>query len=201
MHKQKPPSDSAMKKSSRSLLAWLEAHSAQAGVAAFAFIPVFYFVVITLANSWPHAWQQFLTDWPWILALALGFGLQVRLHLLLRHQMRKRMQAKGMAACAGVSGAAMVACCAHHVSDALPFLGLAGVAGFFYDYRQVFLLFGVLSNLVGIVYLLQKFNELKLDSGTGFVQRAFRGPDAWRVSAVGSAAVFLSYVLRVFVSR
>ena len=181
---------------------WLEENSALAGVLAAAFVLAFYFGVITAFNSFGHALAQFSGDWPWILALSLGFGLQARLQLLYRHLHYESMSASGMAASAGVSGTAMVACCAHHVSDVLPFLGLAGAAGFLFDYRSVFLLLGVLSNFVGVAYLLNKFEEAGFRSGfPASVQRLFRRPESVKVSAVGSAAVFLSYAFRVFVAR
>lgn len=48
----------------------------------------------------------------------------------------------------------MIACCAHHLTDVLPVVGLAGAAMFLAAYQSLFLLLGVLSNLVGTVYLL-----------------------------------------------
>jgi hypothetical protein len=48
----------------------------------------------------------------------------------------------------------MVACCAHHLTDVLPLIGLAGAAVFLTAYQSIFLLLGLLSNVVGIVYLL-----------------------------------------------
>jgi hypothetical protein len=48
----------------------------------------------------------------------------------------------------------MVACCAHHLADVLPLMGLAGVAVFVASYQSLFLLAGVLSNLVGLLYVL-----------------------------------------------
>ncbi len=204
MKRKKNGCESGEKNRGGKVVRWLEDNSKTAGILAALFILAFYFGVITAFNSFGHALGQFSADWPWIAALSLGFGLQVRLHLLLKMQLRKMAEASGagMAASAGVSGTAMVACCAHHVSDALPFLGLAGAAGFLFDYREVFLLLGVLSNFVGIAYLLNKFNELGVDSGMpGKLQKLFSAKDSVKVSLVGSAAVFLSYVLRVFVAR
>ncbi|MEK6954395.1 MAG: hypothetical protein AABX01_05275 [Candidatus Micrarchaeota archaeon] len=185
------------------LVRWLERNSSLAGILAFLLIFVFYFGIITLANSFPHALQQFSLDWPWIILLASGFGLQTRLHLHLKHQLYKKMlSSSGMAASGGVSGTAMLACCAHHISDALPFLGLAGAAGFLFDYREIFLLFGVLSNFVGIIYLLTKYNEYGLESEIPFgIQRFFRSSESLNFSLVGSAAIFLSYVAKLFIMR
>lgn len=49
---------------------------------------------------------------------------------------------------------AMVACCAHHLTDVLPLVGLAGAAVFLSSYQSLFLLLGVLSSFVGITYML-----------------------------------------------
>jgi hypothetical protein len=62
--------------------------------------------------------------------------------------------AKGTGALAGASGgtstAAMVACCAHHVTDVLPLLGLSAAATFLAEYRIPFMLVGLATNLIGI---------------------------------------------------
>jgi hypothetical protein len=186
-----------------SLVKTLERNSSLAGILAFLFIFIFYFGIITLANSFQHALQQFSLDWPWIIGLAAGLGLQSKLHLQFKHLMRQKMLKSGsMMASSGVSGTAMLACCAHHISDALPFLGLAGVAGFLFDYREIFLLFGVLSNALGIIYLLAKYNEYGLESGMPLgIQRFFQSAESINFSIVGSAAIFISYVARVFIMR
>ena len=45
---------------------------------------------------------------------------------------------------------AMVACCAHHVADALPILGLTAAATFLANYKTAFLAAGLATNLIGI---------------------------------------------------
>jgi hypothetical protein len=57
----------------------------------------------------------------------------------------------------GTSTVAMVACCAHHVTDVLPLLGLSAAAAFLAEYRIPFMLVGLVTNLIGIgvmVYLI-----------------------------------------------
>ena len=49
----------------------------------------------------------------------------------------------------------MVACCAHHLSDILPLLGLSGMAIFLVRYQLFFIIIGVLSNVVGITIMLE----------------------------------------------
>jgi presenilin-like A22 family membrane protease len=56
----------------------------------------------------------------------------------------------------------MVACCAHHLTDVLPLVGLAGAAFFLAAYQWLFLLLGVLSNLVGLVFMLGQLRKHRL---------------------------------------
>lgn len=52
-----------------------------------------------------------------------------------------------------MSTVAMVACCAHHVTDVLPILGLTAAATFLADYRIAFMLVGLGTTLLGIVVM------------------------------------------------
>lgn len=49
---------------------------------------------------------------------------------------------------------AMVACCAHHVTDVLPILGLTAAATFLAQYRIAFMLVGLGTTLIGILMML-----------------------------------------------
>ncbi|MGA9533670.1 MAG: hypothetical protein WBR18_13215, partial [Anaerolineales bacterium] len=53
------------------------------------------------------------------------------------------------------SAAAMVACCAHHVTDVLPILGLTATTSFLAEYREVFMLVGFLTTIFGSAYMLR----------------------------------------------
>jgi hypothetical protein len=53
-----------------------------------------------------------------------------------------------------MSTVAMVACCAHHVTDVLPILGLTAAAAFLAEYRMPFMLIGLGTTLLGIVVML-----------------------------------------------
>jgi uncharacterized membrane protein YidH (DUF202 family) len=48
----------------------------------------------------------------------------------------------------------MVACCAHHVSDLLPILGLTAAATFLAEYRTAFMLIGLGTTLAGIAVMI-----------------------------------------------
>jgi tellurite resistance protein TehA-like permease len=48
----------------------------------------------------------------------------------------------------------MLACCAHHVADVLPILGLTAAATFLSRYRPLFIWVGLGTTLVGILVML-----------------------------------------------
>jgi hypothetical protein len=54
----------------------------------------------------------------------------------------------------GTSVTAMVACCLHHVTDVLPILGVSAAATFLTRYQRPFMLFGLGTEIVGIVIML-----------------------------------------------
>ncbi len=56
----------------------------------------------------------------------------------------------------------MAACCAHHLTDVLPNLGLSGLATFLASYQVLFIVIGVLSNVVGITIMLETIQCLDL---------------------------------------
>jgi hypothetical protein len=130
-----------------------------AGLAALSLL-VFYLGVITLAQSWGHALQQLGDDLPFVGAIAAGFGTQVGLFVYLRG-LHDRAPAGGVAASTGTSTAAMLACCAHHLVDVAPVLGLSGAAIFLNAYKTPLLWLGIVMNLVGILYLGRKILQAR----------------------------------------
>lgn len=114
-----------------------------------------YLGVLALANSLEHATTEFLRLWYWMTPLIVGFALQIGLFAYGRGASGTHAaHGRAVAASGGASTLSMVACCAHHLTDVLPLLGLAGAAFFLSAYQSLFLLLGVLSNVVGLVYLL-----------------------------------------------
>ncbi len=53
----------------------------------------------------------------------------------------------------GTSTGAMLACCAHHLADVLPLIGLSGVAVFLTRYQMPVMIAGLAVNAGGIAYL------------------------------------------------
>lgn len=159
-----------------------------------------YVTTLALANSLAHALDEFVFLWPWMTALVVGFAAQVGLFAYARGATRGETgRAGGVMASGGASTLSMVACCAHHLTDVLPLVGMAGAAMFLATYQWVFLLVGVLSNIVGLIYVL------------GMIRRHGLYPDhrsilalavAWPVdravphALVGSVIVLAAAVIR-----
>ncbi|MBF6612499.1 MAG: hypothetical protein IVW55_05160 [Chloroflexi bacterium] len=122
------------------------------GVLASIGLLTLYLGTITLAQSWEHALQQLGDDLWFVGAITLGFGIQVGLFTYLR-ALRAHTGAGGMVASTGTSTVAMLACCAHHLTEVLPLIGLSGVAVFLNAYKTPLLWLGLVMNLGGIAYM------------------------------------------------
>lgn len=118
-----------------------------------------YFGIVSLAESPSHAIELFLEDRWIVLPIILGFGIQVALYVILKKRLFISVADVGPSgaltgAGGGVSATAMVACCAHHVTDVLPLVGLTVVATFLAEYRLVFMLMGLGTTILGILVML-----------------------------------------------
>ncbi|MBS3149461.1 hypothetical protein J4455_02085 [Candidatus Woesearchaeota archaeon] len=133
-----------------------------------------YFLVLILANSPQHAIQEFARMWYWILFLVIGFGIQIGLYTYIRSYIKLKsiLGIKGnIAATGSVSTASMLACCAHHLSDILPIIGLSAAAIFFNKYQILFIIIGLLSNIMGIVYMLRIIQKHNLYEEDGLTKK------------------------------
>ncbi len=128
------------------------------GLLAAAALIGFYLGIITLAQGRTHAFEQLGQDVWFIAAITIGFGTQVGLFTYLR---RMHLHAGGseMAASTGTSTAAMLACCAHHLADVLPILGLSSAAIFLNTWKTPLLWLGIAMNLLGILYMARKIRQ------------------------------------------
>lgn len=130
-----------------------------AGLAGIVFLTGLYFGLVSLAESPQHALELFWDD-RWIVSpIILGFGVQMALYVILKKRLFVPVANTGPSgALTGASGAtstaAMVACCAHHVTDVLPILGLTAAATFLAEYRIAFMLVGLGMTVVGIGVML-----------------------------------------------
>lgn len=124
------------------------------GVAAAFGLVLFYLGIVTLAQDPVHAFQQLREDLWFIAPITAGFGTQVALYVYLRrlHQ-ASRTHAALAAGSTGVSGVAMLACCAHHLADVLPVVGLSAAAIFLNDIKTPLAFVGLAMNAAGLIYM------------------------------------------------
>ncbi len=131
-----------------------------AGVLGATFLTGVYLGIVSLAESPEHALDLFWQDKAFVIPILLGFGTQVGLYTLLKKglYLPLHIPAGGAttAAGGGMSTLAMVACCAHHVTDVLPLVGLTAAAAFLANWKIPFMVVGLLTNLIGIAVMLRE---------------------------------------------
>lgn len=95
----------------------------------------------------------------WLLIpLILGFGVQIGLFTYLKY--KSAVCSITSMAGGGVSGISMLLCCSHYLVNILPFISLS-FANLLTQYTFYILLFGVVSNLFGIGFMLRKIRGVK----------------------------------------
>ncbi|BDG02400.1 hypothetical protein [Anaeromyxobacter oryzae] len=166
------------------------------GALAGALLIGVYAGTLAVANSLEHLLDELVRLEFWMVPLVLGFSLQVGLFAYARGAARaghSTAHARGVVASGGASTLSMVACCAHHLGDVLSVIGVAGAVTLLATYQTVFLLVGVLSNFVGLVYVLGLLRRHGLFPGrTSLLSLALRWPvDRALLPAIVLAAVVL----------
>lgn len=126
-----------------------------AGLAGALFLSAVYLGIVSLAEGPKHAVDLFLEDRWIVLPILAGFGVQTALYTVLKKRWFIPVGHTGasgpmMGAGGATSTAAMVACCAHHVTDVLPILGLSAASAFLAEYRIPFMVAGLAVNIVGV---------------------------------------------------
>lgn len=130
-----------------------------AGLAGAGLLTLLYFGIVSWAEGPQHAVELFWEDRWIVIPIITGFGLQAALYIILKKRLFVPVANNGPSgaltgAGGGMSTVAMVACCAHHVTDVLPILGLTAAAAFLAEYRIPFMLIGLGTTLLGIVVML-----------------------------------------------
>jgi hypothetical protein len=129
-----------------------------AGLAGVVVLSAIYLGIVSWAESPAHAVELFWQDRLIVIPIVLGFGVQAALYTILKKRLFVPVATTGPSgALMGSGGAtstlAMVACCAHHVTDVLPILGLTAAAAFLAEYRTAFMLVGLGTTLLGIAIM------------------------------------------------
>ncbi len=116
-----------------------------------------YFIVLSLVSGWDFTRTQFAAYWYFVLALAIGFGVQIGLFSYLRRITRRADASGAMVTVSGAtSTGAMISCCTHYLTNVLPVLGATGVVALVAQYQVELFWLGLAFNLAGVLYVGQK---------------------------------------------
>ena len=108
----------------------------QFGAGAFMLLLAIFFGVVSLVSGMDFALEQFTQFWYFIVALAVGFGIQVGLYTYLKNLVGQHGASSKVVAVSGTtSAAAMVSCCAHYLVNLLPILGVTGLLTVVAEYQ------------------------------------------------------------------
>ena len=122
-----------------------------------------YLGIVTWAQGVDHALQLLWDDRLFVGLIAAGFGTQIGLFTYVR--LLQRALARESVALAGAgtatSSISMVACCAHHLADVLPVIGVSGLAVFLVEFRTPLMLLGLATNLAGIAVMLWQLRRIR----------------------------------------
>ncbi|MDO8552286.1 MAG: hypothetical protein Q7S01_02010 [bacterium] len=139
------------------------------GLGASLILLAVYFLALTFVSGWSFTVDQFLDFWYFVVALAIGFGIQIGLFIYLRnlvHGSSTPLTAGGGGSgkVLGVTGttstAAMISCCTHYLANLLPILGISGAVTFVTQYQVELFWVGLLFNLAGIAFILNSIRKV-----------------------------------------
>lgn len=128
------------------------------GLLAASGLLAIYLGIITLAQGWSHALQQLADDRWFVGLIAAGFGIQVGVFTHLR-RVHAKAASGGVAVSGGAGTVAMLACCAHHLSELLPVIGASGAAIFLELYKTPLQWLALALNIGGTLYLLHRLRQ------------------------------------------
>lgn len=127
------------------------------GFTGTAILLTVFFSVVSLISGWPFALSQFSKFWYFIVSLAIGFGIQIGLYTYLKNAIHEKHVSGGMLAVSGTtSTTAMLACCAHYLTNVLPIIGAAGIVTLVGQYQVWLFWVSLAFNIVGIMYIAHK---------------------------------------------
>lgn len=128
-------------------------------IASVALLLLYAAVMTILSRTWIAAIEQFKALWWLMIPLAAGFGIQVGLYVRLSSIMKNK--SKGSLAAGGTTASlGMLACCLHHVTEILPFIGLSALSILLIRYQVQVLLGSLLINLAGIYLMLNRLHAI-----------------------------------------
>lgn len=109
-------------------------------VLALVGMTAFYFGTLTwLGGGWGFAWRQFSQYWYLVVPIIVTFAAQVYL------------SARSAWASGPTSVVSMAACCAHHVADLIPLVGLVSAASFLVRYQVPLMVAALVFNVATLL--------------------------------------------------
>lgn len=143
-------------------------------IASLALLAI-YFAIVSLAQGFDHAVEEFISLSYLMVPLVAGFGIQVSLYSYTRHRASAMRQGSAsVTASGGLSTVSMIACCAHHLTDFVPFIGITATAVFLTAYQTFFIAVGLFSNVIGIAVILAVIQKHQLYDPNGAFMRIMR---------------------------
>jgi len=109
-----------------------------------------------VSSDWSFVLEQFSLYWYFVIALAVGFGIQVGLYSYLKVAASGRV----LAVSGTTSTAAMVSCCTHYLVNLLPVLGAVGFITLVAQYQVELFWLGLVFNFAGIIYMVSQIRKL-----------------------------------------
>ncbi len=133
------------------------------GVLGAAGLVAVYLGIVTLAQGPEHAFDLLWGDRAFVGLIGAGFGTQIGLFTYVRLLRRALERESVVLAGAGPATAsvAMVACCAHHLADVLPIIGLGGLAVFLVELRTPLILLALATNVLGIGITVRQIRRIQ----------------------------------------
>ena len=159
-----------------------------------------YFGIVSLAESPKHAAAFFVEELRFILPLILGFGIQSSLYLVLKKRLFLPVESIGpsgaMTGAGGMtSSLAMAACCAHHVADFLPILGLTAAATFLAAHQRTFMFIGLMTTLIGIgIMVAILLRERSKAAGRSILEQAVKSTEGRPYLPLGLAIAVVGWI-------
>lgn len=132
-------------------------------VGALALVGV-YLGFVAWAQGPDHALELLWDDRVFVGLISSGFGTQIGLFTYVRLQ-RRALDRQSLALTGtgtAASSVSMVACCAHHLADVVPVVGLTGLALFLVEFRTPVMLVGLATNALGVAVMLRGLRRIQV---------------------------------------
>lgn len=119
-----------------------------------------YFIILTwVGRDWRHPFTQMYPIRYVMAGLFISFGVQIGLYWYLRSIIKMRSANRMAMANSGVSTVTMIACCAHHLTDIAPLIGLSALTIFMARWQNYFLAFAIAANVIGAFIMMRMIKK------------------------------------------